>query len=107
MEQRVGIARAPALDPKMLLMDGSFGALDALTRGAGGRGGAAVAEADQTAFMTAHDVDEAILIAGRTLLMTDKPDARVAEAAVNTLHKPPGHGPRAAGRAAAGLLTNP
>ena len=89
MKQRVGIARALALEPKMLLMDEPFSALDALTRGAlQDEVARLVAEAQQTAFMITHDVDEAILLADRILLMTNGPDARVAEVVVNTLPKP-------------------
>lgn len=89
MKQRVGIARALSLEPAMLLMDEPFSALDALTRGTlqdevvslvgGGR---------QTAFMITHDVDEAILLADRILLMTNGPDARLAEIVINTLPRP-------------------
>lgn len=87
MKQRVGIVRA--LAPKMLLMDEPFSALDALTRGAlQDEVARLVAEANQTAFMITHDVDEAILLADRILLMTNGPDARVAEVVVNTLPKP-------------------
>lgn len=89
MKQRVGIARALALEPKMLLMDEPFSALDALTRGAlQDEVARLVAEARQTAFMITHDVDEAILLADRILLMTNGPDARLAEIVVNTLPKP-------------------
>jgi nitrate/nitrite transport system ATP-binding protein len=89
MKQRVGIARALALEPKMLLMDEPFSALDALTRGAlQDEVARLVAEANQTAFMITHDVDEAILLADRILLMTNGPDARCAEVVVNTLAKP-------------------
>jgi len=89
MKQRVGIARALALHPKMLLMDEPFSALDALTRGAlQDEVARLVAEADQTAFMITHDVDEAILLADRILLMTNGPDARCAEVVINTLPKP-------------------
>ena len=89
MKQRVGIARALALEPKMLLMDEPFSALDALTRGAlQDEVARLVAEAHQTAFMITHDVDEAILLADRILLMTNGPDARCAEVVINTLPKP-------------------
>jgi nitrate/nitrite transport system ATP-binding protein len=89
MKQRVGIARALAIAPKMLLMDEPFSALDALTRGAlQEEVSRLVTEADQTAFMITHDVDEAILLADRILLMTNGPDARLAEIVLNTLPRP-------------------
>jgi nitrate/nitrite transport system ATP-binding protein len=89
MKQRVGIARALAIAPKMLLMDEPFSALDALTRGAlQEEMSRLVTEAGQTAFMITHDVDEAILLADRILLMTNGPDARIAEVLVNTLPRP-------------------
>jgi nitrate/nitrite transport system ATP-binding protein len=89
MKQRVGIARALAIAPKMLLMDEPFSALDALTRGAlQEEVSRLVTEAEQTAFMITHDVDEAILLADRILLMTNGPDARLAEIVVNTLPRP-------------------
>jgi len=89
MKQRVGIARALALEPKMLLMDEPFSALDALTRGAlQDEVSRLVTEAQQTAFMITHDVDEAILLADRILLMTNGPDARIAEVLINPLPKP-------------------
>jgi nitrate/nitrite transport system ATP-binding protein len=72
MKQRVGIARAFAIQPKMLLLDEPFGALDALTRGTiQDELLAIVRETHQTVFMITHDVDEAILLADRVLLMSN------------------------------------
>jgi nitrate/nitrite transport system ATP-binding protein len=89
MKQRVGIARALAVAPKLLLMDEPFSALDALTRGSlQEEVSRLVSEAGQTAFMITHDVDEAILLADRILLMTNGPQARVAEVVRNLLPRP-------------------
>ena len=86
MKQRVGIARAFAIQPKMLLLDEPFGALDALTRGAIQEELTAIcAETQQTVFMITHDVDEAILLADKIMLMTNGPQARIAEIVLNTL----------------------
>ena len=75
MKQRVGIARAFAISPKMLLLDEPFGALDALTRGTiQDELMAIVRQTQQTVFMITHDVDEAILLADRILLMSNGSD---------------------------------
>ena len=88
MKQRVGIARAFAIQPRMLLLDEPFGALDALTRGTIQDELLRIcAETHQTVFMITHDVDEAILLADRILLMSNGPQARVAEVVKNTMSR--------------------
>lgn len=80
MRQRVSIARAFATQPQLLLMDEPFGALDALTRGMIQDELVKIwEETHQTVFMITHDVDEAILLSDRILLMTNGPHARIAE----------------------------
>jgi nitrate/nitrite transport system ATP-binding protein len=89
MKQRVGIARALAIEPRMMLMDEPFSALDALTRGSLQDEAARLcSETSQTVFMITHDVDEAILLADRILLMTNGPRAHIAEIVVNSVPRP-------------------
>jgi nitrate/nitrite transport system ATP-binding protein len=86
MKQRVGIARALAIHPKILLMDEPFSALDALTRGLLQEEALRIcAETKQTVFMITHDVDEAILLADKILLMSNGPQAVIAEIVENTM----------------------
>ena len=89
MRQRVSIARAFAIEPKLLLLDEPFGALDALTRGMIQEELIRIWEqTSQTVFMITHDVDEAILLSDRILLMTNGPCARVAESVSVKLPRP-------------------
>lgn len=89
MRQRVAIARAFAIEPKLLLLDEPFGALDALTRGTIQDELLKIcAETHQTVFMITHDVDEAILLADRILLMTNGPQARIAESVRVSIDRP-------------------
>jgi nitrate/nitrite transport system ATP-binding protein len=86
MKQRVGIARAFAIQPKMLLLDEPFGALDALTRGTIQDELVRIVRAThQTVFMITHDVDEAILLADKIILMSNGPRAVIAEIVENTM----------------------
>jgi nitrate/nitrite transport system ATP-binding protein len=89
MRQRVSIARAFAIEPKLLLLDEPFGALDALTRGIIQDELIKIWSAThQTVFMITHDVDESILLADRILLMTNGPYAKVAESVKVDLPRP-------------------
>lgn len=89
MRQRVGIARAFSIEPKLLLMDEPFGALDALTRGVIQDELLSIwSKTNQTVFMITHDVDEAILLADRILLMSNGPCARIAESVEVTIPRP-------------------
>src|SRR3954466_10836697 len=88
MKQRVGIARALSIEPKIMLMDEPFSALDALTRGTLQDEVRRICiETGQTVFMITHDVDEAIYLADRVVLMTNSPDAVFAEIVENPLAK--------------------
>jgi nitrate/nitrite transport system ATP-binding protein len=78
MKQRVGIARALAIEPKMLLLDEPFGALDALTRANLQDELMRIVEATgATVLMVTHDVDEAVLLSDRIVMMTNGPAARI------------------------------
>ena len=89
MKQRVGIARALAIEPKVLLLDEPFGALDALTRATlqdelmriVGKTGA-------TVLMVTHDVDEAVLLSDRVVMMTNGPAATIGEVLEVSLPRP-------------------
>jgi nitrate/nitrite transport system ATP-binding protein len=89
MKQRVGLARAFSIEPKVLLLDEPFAQIDALTRGV-------IQEeliqmwnsSRNTVFMVTHDVDEAILLSDRILLMTNGPSARVGEIVDVTIPRP-------------------
>src|SRR3954447_23182484 len=80
MKQRVGIARALAMEPKVLLLDEPFGALDALTRAhLQDELLKIVARTQSTVVMVTHDVDEAVLLSDRVLMMTNGPAATIGE----------------------------
>lgn len=80
MKQRVGIARALAMEPKILLLDEPFGALDALTRAHLQDAVMEIhARLKNTMLMITHDVDEAVLLADRIVMMTNGPAATIGE----------------------------
>jgi nitrate/nitrite transport system ATP-binding protein len=89
MKQRVGIARALAMEPKVLLMDEPFGALDALTRAHLQDSVMEIqAELKNTVIMITHDVDEAVLLSDRIVMMTNGPAATIGEVLKIELERP-------------------
>ena len=80
MKQRVGIARALSIKPRILLLDEPFGALDALTRGRLQEKLMQIcAESKISAVMITHDVDEALLLSDRIIMMTNGPEAKIGQ----------------------------
>ena len=89
MKQRVGIARALAMQPKILLLDEPFGALDALTRAHLQDSIMQIhAALGNTMIMITHDVDEAVLLSDRIVMMTNGPSARIGEVLDVRLDRP-------------------
>ena len=89
MKQRVGIARALAIEPKVLLLDEPFGALDALTRATlQDELMRIVAKTGATVLMVTHDVDEAVLLSDRVVMMSNGPAARIGEVLEVPLDRP-------------------
>jgi nitrate/nitrite transport system ATP-binding protein len=89
MKQRVGIARALAMEPKMLLLDEPFGALDALTRATLQDELMRIVErTGSTVLMVTHDVDEAVLLSDRVVMMTNGPAARIGDILEVALPRP-------------------
>ena len=89
MKQRVGLARALAMEPKVLLLDEPFGALDALTRAHLQDSVMAIHQKlGNTVLMITHDVDEATLLSDRIVMMTNGPSARVGEVLEVPLPRP-------------------
>ncbi|MFM9879720.1 MAG: ABC transporter ATP-binding protein [Burkholderiaceae bacterium] len=89
MKQRVGIARALSMEPKVLLLDEPFGALDALTRAKlQDELLAIVQNTHSTVVMVTHDVDEAVLLSDRIVMMTNGPSATIGEVLAIDLARP-------------------
>ncbi|WP_181699476.1 ABC transporter ATP-binding protein [Chthonobacter albigriseus] len=89
MKQRIGIARALAMEPKVLLLDEPFGALDALTRAHLQDQVMQIhATLGNTVIMITHDVDEAVLLSDRIVMMTNGPSARIGEVLGVPLERP-------------------
>jgi nitrate/nitrite transport system ATP-binding protein len=89
MKQRVGIARALAMEPKIMLLDEPFGALDALTRAnLQDELMRIVAATGATVVMVTHDVDEAVLLSDRVVMLTNGPAATIGEILGVTLERP-------------------
>ncbi len=89
MKQRVGIARAIAMQPKVLLLDEPFGALDALTRAKlQDELMSIVAELKSTVVMVTHDVDEAVLLSDRIVMMTNGPAATIGDIVTVPIARP-------------------
>ncbi len=89
MKQRVGIARALAMEPKVLLMDEPFGALDSLTRTHMQDSLMEIqTELNNTVIMITHDVDEAVLLSDRIVMMTNGPAATIGEVLHVELERP-------------------
>ena len=89
MKQRVGIARALAIEPKVMLLDEPFGALDALTRATLQDELMRIVEkTGATVLMVTHDVDEAVLLSDRVVMMTNGPAARIGEILAIPLPRP-------------------
>jgi nitrate/nitrite transport system ATP-binding protein len=89
MKQRVGIARALSMEPKVLLLDEPFGALDALTRARlQDELTKIVAATGSTVLMVTHDVDEAVLLSDRVVMMTNGPSATIGRILTVDLPRP-------------------
>jgi nitrate/nitrite transport system ATP-binding protein len=89
MKQRIGIARAFAMEPRLLLMDEPFGALDALTRASlQDELNGVLAKTGATVVMVTHDVDEAVLLSDRIVMMTNGPAATIGDIVAVDLSRP-------------------